>query len=137
MVYAEPTLYAPIGTMQTAGVALKWFRDNVFLVEKLAAELSKISAYELIDREAEKSPPGSNGLLFLPYLMGERAPWWSPYARGVLIGLTLSHSRSDVARAILEGVALNLGLIMRSFIENSVVVKEPIALVGGGAKSIL
>ncbi|MEM4465102.1 MAG: FGGY-family carbohydrate kinase [Ignisphaera sp.] len=137
MVYVEPTLYTPTGTMQTAGAALRWFRDNIFLVEKMAAELSDISVYELIDREAEKSLPGAKGLFFLPYLMGERAPWWSPYARGVLIGLTLSHTRSDLARVILEGVALNLGLIMLSFIENNIAIKEPIALVGGGAKSRL
>ncbi len=137
MVYIEPTLYTPTGTMQTAGAALRWFRDNIFLLEKLTANLLGISEYELIDREARRSPPGANGLLFLPYLMGERSPWWSPYARGVLIGLTLSHSRSDIARAILEGVAFNLGLIMLSFIENGIVIKEPIALAGGGAKSSL
>lgn len=135
MVYVEPTLYTPTGTMQTAGAALRWFRDNIFILEKIAAELSGISAYELIDREARRSPPGAGGLLFLPYLMGERSPWWSPYARGVLIGLTLSHSHSDIARAILEGVALNLWLVMLSFIENGIMIKEPIALVGGGAKS--
>uniref|UniRef100_A0A7J2U4Z5 Xylulokinase n=1 Tax=Ignisphaera aggregans TaxID=334771 RepID=A0A7J2U4Z5_9CREN len=137
MVYIDPYLYTPVGTMQTAGAALRWFRDNVFLLEKFASSIVDISPYELIDREAEKSSVGANGLIFLPYLMGERAPWWSSYARGVLLGLTLSHSHSDVARAVLEGIALNLGLIMVSFLENDVDVKEPVALVGGGAKSSL
>lgn len=137
MVYIEPTLYTPTGTMQTAGAALRWFRDNIFLLEKAVASLLNTSAYELIDSEAEKSPPGANGLLFLPYLMGERAPWWSSYARGVLLGLTLSHSRNDIARAVLEGIALNLGLVMLSFIENGAIIREPVALVGGGARSRL
>jgi xylulokinase len=137
MVYIDPALYTPVGTMQTAGAALRWFRDNVFLLEKSLSNILDISPYELIDREAEKSSVGANGLIFLPYLMGERAPWWSSYARGVLLGLTLSHSRNDIARAVLEGIALNLGLIMMGFLENDIDVKEPVALVGGGAKSRL
>jgi xylulokinase len=137
MVYVDPSIYVPIGTMQSAGASLKWSRDNIFLLERFVSSFVDISPYELIDREAEKSPIGAKGLLFLPYLMGERAPWWSPYARGVLIGLTLSHSRNEIARAVLEGVALNLGLIMASFQENNVDIKEPVSLVGGGSRSTL
>jgi xylulokinase len=135
MVYADPSFYAPVGTMQAAGTSLKWFRDNIFTLEKLIADTADMSAYELIDRIAGKSPIGANLLIFLPYLMGERAPWWSSYARGVLLGLTLSHNRNDVARAVLEGIALNLGLIYMAFTENNFEAKEPVALVGGGAKS--
>lgn len=137
MAHVDPELYSPIGTMQTAGASLRWFRDNVFLIEKAAAEALGLSPYQLIDREAEGSTPGARGLLFLPYLMGERAPWWSPYARGVLIGLTLSHSRRDIARAVLEGVAMNLGLVARALGENGVAIGEPVRMIGGGARSTL
>lgn len=135
MVYVDPRYYAPIGTMQTAGAALKWFKDNVFLLEKNTADLLGVSPYELIDSEAERSTTGSRGLLFLPYLMGERAPWWSPYARGVLLGFTLSHTRHDIARAVLEGVAFNLGLIAECFAENGIDLGRQVSLIGGGAKS--
>lgn len=135
MAHVDPQLYSPIGTMQTAGAALKWFKDNVFVIEKVAAEVLDLSPYEIIDKEAQLSPPGAHGLLFLPYLAGERAPWWSPYARGVILGLTLSHKRSDIARAVLEGVAMNLALIAQIFNENNIQLSEPIYMIGGGARS--
>ncbi|MBQ9941474.1 MAG: xylulokinase, partial [Christensenellaceae bacterium] len=69
---------------------------------------------------AAKSPVGSNGLLFLPYLLGERAPHWDPNARGTFIGLTMKHTMADMQHAVLEGVALNLGLIYHLEEENGV-----------------
>ena len=59
-------------------------------------------------------PAGANGLLFLPYLIGERSPYWNPQARGALVGLAMPHGQAEFARAVLEGVALNLGLILEA-----------------------
>lgn len=137
MAHIDPKYYSPIGTMQTAGASLKWFKDNIFLLEKISAEYIGLSPYELIDREASQSPPGSNGLIYLPYLMGERSPWWNPYARGVIIGLTLRHTRNDIARSILEGIGYNLKIILDVFKENNIKINEPIVLIGGGARSKL
>lgn len=133
--HVDEKLYAPTGTMQAAGVSLRWFRDNIFAASREL--LTEIDVYRQIEQEAVKSPPGAKGLIYLPYLMGERAPWWTPHARGALIGLTLSHNLSDITRSIFEGVAMNLGIIYRIFVENGVTGKGIIRLIGGGAKSTL
>jgi xylulokinase len=137
MAHIDQRLYSPIGTMQTAGASLKWFRDNIFLAEKSVAEYIKSSSYEIIDIEASHSPPGSNGLIYLPYLMGERSPWWNPYAKGTIIGITLKHTRNDLARSLLEGISYNLKIILNTFEENEIKINEPITLIGGGGKSVL
>ncbi|MCD6195680.1 MAG: xylulokinase [Staphylothermus sp.] len=137
LAHIDPRYYSPAGTMQTAGASLKWFKDNVFLMERISAEYVGLSPYELIDREASRSSPGSNGLIYLPYLMGERSPWWNPYARGVIIGLTLRHTRNDIARSILEGIGYNLKIILDVLKENTRGINEPIVLIGGGARSKL
>ena len=90
--------------------------------KKISAEYTGLSPYELIDREASKSPPGSNGLIYLPYLMGERSPWWNPHAKGVIIGLTLRHTRNGIARSILEGIGYNLKIILEVLKENNIMI---------------
>jgi len=69
---------------------------HLCLPEKEAAAQLKISPYELMNLQAEQSPPGANGLLFLPYLLGERSPRWNPDARGAFFGLTMKHTRADM-----------------------------------------
>jgi xylulokinase len=81
----------------------------------------------------EKSPPGANGLIYLPYLMGERSPRWNPEARGAYIGLTMQHTRADILRATLEGVAFNLRVILEAFQEQGAGV-EMMRVIGGGAR---
>ena len=88
--------------------------------------------YELINAEIEKSPPGARGVYFLPYLLGERSPRWNPNAKGAWIGLKLQNKREDLLRAVLEGVSLNLGVIL-AVIGEFVPAREMI-LIGGGAK---
>jgi xylulokinase len=78
------------------------------------------------------SPPGANGLVFLPYLLGERTPRWNPDAKGALIGLTLAHSRADVLRAVMEGITLNLSIILDIF-RSQIQISE-LTVIGGGAK---
>ncbi len=86
--------------------------------------------------QAEQSPPGANNLLYLPYLLGERSPIWNPKARGAYVGLTMQHKRSDIIRATLEGITLNLRAILDVFRENHAQV-DAIRVIGGGARSRL
>ncbi len=130
--HAVPGYVHPCGTMQTAGGSYAWLKNQVCTLEKvLGAELG-LSPYELMNGEAEKSPPGANGLIFLPYLLGERTPRWNPDAKGALIGLTLAHTRADIIRAVLEGITLNLSIILDIFREQVPI--EAIIVIGGGAK---
>ncbi len=118
--------------MQTAGSSYAWLKNQICTLEKAAAAELGLNPYELINAELEKSPPGANGLIFLPYLLGERTPRWNPDAKGALIGLTLEHTRADVIRAVIEGVTLNLSIILDIFREKLPI--ERITVIGGGAK---
>ncbi len=130
--HAVPGYVHPCGTMQTAGSSYAWLKNEICTLEKAYGAESGVSPYELINREIEKSPPGANGLVFLPYLLGERSPRWNPEAKGALIGLTLEHTRADVLRAVMEGVTLNLGIILSIFREQVPI--QEITVIGGGAK---
>jgi xylulokinase len=109
--HLAPGLFMPCGAMQAAGGSYQWLRDVICLPEKQAAAGLGISPYELMNLQAEASPPGARGLLFLPYLLGERSPRWNPDARGAYIGLTVQHNRAEIVRATLEGISFNLRAI--------------------------
>jgi xylulokinase len=130
--HAVPNRWHVMGVTQAAGLSLRWFRDR-FLA---AAEKNGSDAYETLSQEAATTPPGADGLLWAPYLMGERTPHLDPNARGALVGLTASHTRAHVVRAILEGVAFSLKDSFTIFSELQVPVKN-IRLGGGGARSAL
>jgi xylulokinase len=130
--HAVPGYVHPCGTMQTAGSSLAWLKNELCSLEKACGAELGLSPYELINGEIEKSPPGANGILFLPYLLGERTPRWNPDAKGAFIGLTLEHKRADVLRAVMEGVTLNLSYILDIF-RAQVPIRE-ITVIGGGAK---
>ncbi len=129
-----PGMYMPTGTTQSAGAAYQWARDQLCRSEKLDAAAIGRSAYPVMDDEARLSPPGANGLLFLPYLMGERTPHWNPRARGGFIGLTIRHTRADMLRAVLEGVAFNLKWILDIFLAQGAQI-DAMRLIGGGARA--
>lgn len=131
--HLAPGLFMPTGTMQAAGGSYQWCRDALCGEEKKTAEKLGVSPYALMDLEAQKVPAGSEGLLFLPYLMGERAPWWNPHARGVFLGLTARHRKAHFIRAVLEGVSLNLRIILDAFREQGLTI-ENMRIIGGGAK---
>ena len=103
-----PGMFSPNGTMQSAGGSYQWLRDVFCTPEKEAAAQLKLSPYELMNLQAEGSPPGARGLIFLPYLIGERSPRWNSKARGVYLGLCVQHTRADIIRATLEGITYNL-----------------------------
>ncbi len=134
--HVVPGMFMPTGTMQAAGASYQWARDQLCLSEVQAAEKLGLSAYELMDLEAEGSPAGAQGLLFLPYLMGERSPRWNPRARGAFIGLTIRHTRADIIRAVLEGVTLNLRVILDAFRAQGAQIQS-MRLIGGGARGRL
>ena len=134
--HSVPELWYLMGVMQAAGLSFKWFRDNFGLAEKFLESQTGHDAYEYLIQEAEKAPPGSEGLLWLPYLQGERTPHLDANARGLLFGLTARHNRSHVIRSILEGVVYGLRNSL-DIIKSLGVKIEEIRLTGGGAKSPL
>lgn len=129
-------MYQPCGTMQAAGGSYQWLRDTFCLQEKEEAKQQGISPYELMDRLAEQSPPGAHGLLYFPFLLGERSPWWNPDARAVYFGLTMGHTRADIIRATLEGITLNLKVILDCFRQQGAQIND-IRVIGGGANGYI
>ena len=131
-VHLDSNLYTPTGTMQAAGYSYSWYRDMLCNEERRIADKENKSVYQLIDAGVSRSKPGAGGMLYLPYLLGERSPRWNHKARGAFIGMTISTTKDDFARAILEGVGYNLKVILDIFD-----LREPIKnmlLIGGGAK---
>jgi len=128
-----PEAFCPIGAMQAAGGAYQWLRDVLCLPEKEAAGRLGVSPYQLMDELVLQSEPGAQGLLFLPYLLGERSPRWNPHARGAFFGLDMRHTRADMLRAALEGITLNLRAILGAFQEQGAGVLA-MRVIGGGAR---
>jgi xylulokinase len=130
--HAIPGRWHLMGVTQAAGLSLRWFRDQ-FAGDVVT---DQGDAYDRLTAEAATVPAGSDGLLWAPYLMGERTPHLDPHARGALVGLTASHTRAHVVRAILEGVAYSLKDTLTIFGEMNVPMTS-IRLGGGGARSSL
>jgi len=120
-----------MGVTQGAGLSLRWFRDQFGVHVE-----DECDPYEKLMEEAARVSGGADGLLWAPYLMGERTPHLDPHARAALVGLTASHTRAHIVRAILEGVAFSLRDTFEIFKEMGVPI-ETIRLGGGGARSIL
>jgi xylulokinase len=128
-----PGLFMPCGTMQAAGGSYQWLRREICRIEEGESEESGEDVYEIMNRRAAQSVPGAHGLLFLPHLQGERSPYWNPTARGAFVGLTITHTRDDLIRSVLEGVSLNLRSILNVYLEAGARIDEIVAI-GGGAK---
>jgi xylulokinase len=124
--HAIPGRWHVMGVTQGAGLSLRWFRD----------QFCPGTSYDELMKEAAQAPAGADGLLWTPYLMGERTPHLDPNARGALVGLTAQHTRAHLIRAILEGVAFSLRDTFTIFRDLGVPVKS-IRLGGGGARSRL
>ncbi len=131
-----PGLFLPCGTMQAAGGSYRWLRQEVCRLEGRQADETGADVYEIMNRCAAESVPGAHGLLFLPYLQGERSPHWNPKARGGFVGLQITHTRADLIRAVLEGIALNLRTILQAYTEAGARIDE-VVVIGGGAKGEL
>lgn len=135
--HAVPGAYHIMGVTQGAGLSLKWFRDNFCQLEEEMANIEGVDVYVILDRMAKDIKIGAEGLVFLPYLMGERSPHLDPYSSGVFFGITPMHTKAHFIRAILEGVVYSLRDSLE-IIKNqmSIDIKE-VRLSGGGAKSPL
>lgn len=129
-----PGYVLPTGTMQCGGGAYAWFTDRLCQYEKMCAAEQGISQYDILEEEIASSRPGSNGLLFLPYLIGERSPRWNPDAKGGFIGLKMEHEKKDIIRSVQEGVAMNLEIILEAFRKQGQAIDD-IVVIGGGANS--
>ncbi|MGB7719032.1 MAG: xylulokinase [Bryobacteraceae bacterium] len=131
--HCVPGYLHPSGTMQTAGSSHAWLKNTLCDVEVREAAARGVSPYQLIDEAVAGVPAGSNGVLFLPYMLGERTPWWNPHARGAFVGLNLATRREDMLRAVIEGITMNLGIIVNIF--RGHVPIDAITVIGGGARS--
>lgn len=132
--HAVPGKWHLMGVMLSAGGSLQWYRDAFCQPEKVVAGALGRDPYEIICAEAEKAPVGSEGLIFLPYLTGERTPYPDANARGVLFGLTRRADRTHVARAVLEGVAYGLNDSFQIMQAMNLPMRE-VRASGGGARS--
>lgn len=127
-VHPDSDFYCALGTMQAAGGAFDWlerlFRDDQY----------DEPIYKLLDDAASTVSPGATGLLFLPYLLGERSPHWNPRARAAFVGLAMPNGKAEMARSVMEGVAFNLRDILDSLRGQGANVRA-MRLIGGGSKS--
>ena len=96
------------GAVNNGGVVLRWFRDNFYPSEAAAALLEQTDVYELLNKKAAAVPAGADGLVFLPYLLGERAPIWDPLAKACFFGVQYNHTREHFLRALMEGVIFGM-----------------------------
>lgn len=119
--------------LTTSGSILRWFRDTFCYQEQLEAASSGVSVYSIIDEMVERSTPGSNKLLMLPFFMGAKATRWNPAARGAFLGATLGHTRADFARAIMEGVAFELRACL-DILKGIGIEPSEIVSMGGGSR---
>lgn len=133
---AVPNCWHVMGVTQGAGLSLKWFRDQFCDAEKQTAAQMDVDPYYLMDQEAAKVPVGSNRLLYLPYLMGERTPHLDPNARGVFFGLSGMHTKRDMLRAVMEGVTYSLRDCIEIFKEAHIEVNDMMACGGGGSSAL-
>lgn len=124
------------GAINNGGLVYRWFRDTLGEKEVREAEEKGIDAYELLNRLAEKVRPGAEGLLCLPFLTGERSPYWNPDTRGVIFGLGLHHGKAHLVRALMEGVVYRMYSVFQAITE---LVGEPaeIRATGGFTRSPL
>ena len=134
--HAVPGKYHLMGVTLAAGGSLRWLRDAVCDPEKALAPRLGVDPYELMTREAERAPVGAEGLLFLPYLTGERSPHLDPLARGAFVGLSSRHTRVHLIRAVMEGVVYSLRDSFEIMRELGLPLEE-IRATGGGGKSAL
>jgi xylulokinase len=132
--HAVPRKWHVMGVTQGAGLSLRWFREQFGHAESWVAKHTGVDPYDLIIQQAATVPPGSEGLLWLPYLMGERTPHLDSLARGMWFGLTAAHTRGHLIRSILEGVAFSLRDSLEIFNELDIPVHQ-IRASGGGSRS--
>lgn len=134
--HSVPYAWHTMGVMLSAGGALQWFRNQLCAEERQQAMATKRDVYDIITQMADGIPPGAEGLIFLPYLSGERTPHKDPFSKGAFIGLSLRHTKAHMARSVLEGVALGMRDSLDIMREMGVPVQIA-RISGGGGKSVV
>lgn len=132
--HVDPDAWEMEGHTQASGAVLRWFRDEFGLVEKEYSLRSSHDVFDLLIDETKHVPPGSEELIFLPTFNGSTAPVFNANLRGVLSGLTLSHTREHIIRAVLEGISMEIRWLLNAITESGVSI-DKIRLVGGGSKN--
>lgn len=127
--YAAAGRWAFGGSTNNGGSVLRWLRDRLGGLEAAAAEALGVDPYDLLCEEAGRAPPGSSGLIFIPFMAGERFPFRDPYTRGVLLGLRYDHGKQHIVRAFMEGVAMAVRALVEALADLGY---RPARLVGGG-----
>jgi xylulokinase len=131
-----PEMYNSTVSIYSAGGSFQWFRNVLGKDAITAGETASTDPYTILENEAANSPVGANGVIFNPSLMGGATIHPSPHIHGAYIGLQLSHTRADLIRAVLEGVAMDLRTVLDCFRSMGVRADE-IRIVGGGSKGTL
>ena len=127
--------YLGMAHQETAGICLEWLKNKVlYHKDQLKKEYHASEVYEILDELAERVGPGANGLMFTPWMYGERCPLDDEYVRGGLFNVGLNHSREHLVRAVFEGIAFNTRWAMET-LENLYAPVRQLNIVGGGAKS--
>jgi ribulokinase len=126
-----------VPTTMTGGQSIRYLRDAFSQQELETERVLGVSSYDLLNMQAEKVPLGSDGLVILPFLMGERTPIWDVHARGVIFGLSLNHTKGHLVRAMMESVAYAMYDSFRLMKEAGLKVNYPMVLNEGGAVSRL
>ena len=132
--HAAPRTWHLMGVMLSAGGSLRWHRDALCDNERSDAARRGVDPYDVMIEQARQAPPGCEGLLFLPYLSGERTPHADPNARAVFCGLTLRHDRAHMTRAVLEGVSFGL-LDSVNLVRGLGLPVNEVRVSGGGSRS--
>ncbi len=129
--------YITIPSTTTGGQSIRYLRDNFSQLEIETERALGVSSYDLLNLQAREAPVGSDGLVILPFLMGERTPIWDPIARGVIFGLSLNHTKGHIVRAMMEAVAYALYDSYRLIKESGLKINYPIVFHEGGTVSNL
>lgn len=133
---AVPGAWTVMSCTLAAGLSLKWYRDNFCMAEQETALGMGVDPYYLMDKQAERVPIGARRLLYLPYLMGERSPLLDSDARGVFFGLSAIHTKYDLLRAVMEGVAYSLRDCLEVLRGMGIAPEEMLACGGGGSSPL-
>jgi len=134
--HAVPGMWMLSAVMTSSGASMKWFVNYLCARERHDAVAARQDAYDWVDTDAKAAPPGSRGLLFLPYLMGEQSPIWDPDARGAFVGISVDTTRGEMLRAIMEGVALGIRQNLQVYLDGGWEIHD-IRTQGGATKSRL
>ncbi|MCS7260708.1 MAG: FGGY-family carbohydrate kinase, partial [Anaerolineae bacterium] len=134
--HAIPGMWMLSAVMTSSGASMKWFVSQLCARERDDALAAGRSPYDWVDAEAQAAPPGSRGLLFLPYLMGEQSPVWDPDARGAFVGISVDTTRGEMLRAVMEGVAFGIRQNLQVYLDGGWKVHD-VWTQGGATKSPL